>query len=220
MRSSAAIERLQDQASESPNQALLHHFFTVTDPQSRTSDALFRNLVYQLASHNDETRASVIAAFKRGGQGMQSSDYDQLLSVLGDLLEIPSAVFIVIDALDESIDQSETCAFLRDLCECRSAQTRVLVSSNTTQSLGSESTLRSLNSDMIWIDPMLVNEDIEAHIRKLELSQWNKDIRDKIVSNVTERSDGSYVLHNITLFLLKLTKLKLPMGRRSADKYP
>lgn len=163
----------------------------MTDRQSRTSDALIRNLVYQLASLDDETLASTIAAFRRGGQGSQFADYDQLLSVLKDLLKIPSATFIVIDALDESIDQGETCDFLKDLCDCRSAQTRVLVSSNTTQSLKSESTLQGLKTEMVWVSSKFINEDIEAHIRKLELGQWDADQRHKIVSNVTKHSDGS-----------------------------
>lgn len=149
--------------------------------------------MYQLAGHNDETRASIKSAFEGAGRGIQPADYDQLLSALRNLLKIPSAVFIVIDALDECVDQSETCAFLKDLCECRSAQTRVLVSSNTTQSLESESTLKILNTETVWVDSMVINKDIERHIRKLKLGQWDEDQRDKIVSNVTKHSDGSYV---------------------------
>lgn len=149
--------------------------------------------MYQLASHDDETRASVVAAFREGSLGNQPANYDQLLIILGDLLKIPSATFVIIDALDESEDQTETCAFLKDLCDCRSPQTRVLVSSNTTQSLQSESTLKILNTQMVWVNSMFINRDIEAHIRKLELSQWDDDQRDKIVSNITKRSDGSYV---------------------------
>ena len=164
----------------------------MTDRQSQTSEALTRNLVYQLASHNDETRASTITAFKRGGQGAQSADHDQLLSILDNLLKIPSAVFIIIDALDESADKTETCAFLKDLCYHRSAQTRVLVSSNTTQSLESESTLRSLNTEIVYTNSMIISQDIEAHIRSLELGQWNDEQRNKIVRDVTKRSDGSY----------------------------
>lgn len=150
--------------------------------------------MYQLASHNDKTWASTTAAFKRWAQGTQSADYDQLLFVLEDLLKIPSTIFIVIDALDECVDQDEICAFLKDLHHHRSAQTRVLVSSNTTQSLQSESTLKSLNTEMVFVNSMFINEDIKAHIRQLELGQWNDDQRAKIVSYVTERSDGSYVI--------------------------
>lgn len=185
------IERLQGLSSISSNLALIYHFFTVTDRQSRTSDTLIRDLVYQLASHDDETQASTIAAFRKGGQGSQSADYDQLLSVLKDLLKIPLAIFIIIDGLDESVDQGETCAFLKDLCDCRTAQTRVLVSSNTTQSLKSELTLKALKTEMVWVSSTFINEDIEAHIRKLELGQWDADQRDKIVSNVKKHSDGS-----------------------------
>lgn len=134
-----------------------------------------------------------MAAFRNWGQGSQSADYDQLLSVLEDLLKIPSATFIVIDALDESVDQDETCAFLKDLCDYRSAQTRVLVSSNTTQSLESESTLKSLNTDMVQVNSMFTNKDIKAHTRKLELGRWSEDQRDKIIRCITKRSDGSYV---------------------------
>lgn len=149
--------------------------------------------MYQLACHNDETRASIKSAYEGAGRGIQPADYDQLLFALRDLLRILSAVFIVIDALDEGVDQSETCAFLKDLCECRSAQTRVLVSSNTTQSLESESTLKSLNTETVWVNSMFINEDIERHIRKLELGQWDEDQKEKIVRNVTKCSDGSYV---------------------------
>lgn len=89
--------------------------------QYRTSDILVRNLVYQLAGQNDGTRASIRAAFE-DGQGIQTADYDQLLCVFKGLLKELSAVSIVIDALDEGVGQGETCAFLKDLCDCRSAQ--------------------------------------------------------------------------------------------------
>ncbi|KAG6363449.1 hypothetical protein INS49_008549 [Diaporthe citri] len=122
---------------------------------------------------------------------VHGSQATNLSSVLKGLLKIPSAIFVIIDALDESIDQTETCAFLKNLCDYRSAKTRVLVSSNTTQSLESESTLKILSTEMVCVNSMFINKDIEAHIRELELGPWDDDQRDKIVSNLTERSDGS-----------------------------
>lgn len=133
------------------------------------------------------------AAFMERRQGAQSADYDQLLHALKDLLSIPSGTFIIIDALDESVDQTETCAFLKDLCHHRPVQTRVLVSSNTTQSLGSETVLNRLKIHIIYVHSSSTNKDIERHIRGLDLGQWNDDQKDKIVRDITEGSDGSYV---------------------------
>lgn len=178
-------------SSTSHDQALIYHYFTLTDRQSQTSDALIRNLVYQLALHNVETRDFAYNAIGRKSQETGSADYEQLSSVLKGMLKIPSEVFVIIDALDESIDQIETCAFLEELCEYRSASIRVLVSSNTIQSLESESTLKRLSTEMVCVNPMFVNKDIETYIRELELGQWDDCQRDKIVSNLTDHSDGS-----------------------------
>lgn len=178
-------------SSTSHNQALIYHYFTLTDRQSQTSDALIRNHVYQLAFHNSETRDFAYRAVGRKGQETGSADYEQLSSVFKGILKIPSAVFIIIDALDESINQSETCAFLKELREYRPANTRVLVSSNTIQSLESESTLKSLSTEMVCVNPIFVNKDIETYVRELELGHWDNYQRDKIVSNLTDHSDGS-----------------------------
>lgn len=149
--------------------------------------------MYQLAGHNDKTRASTRDVFKEAGQGTQSADYNQLLTVLKDLLGILEEVFIVIDALDEGISQNEIHDFLQDLWKFRSAQTRVLVSSNTTQPLESDLTLESLNTETFYIESEFINGDIEAHIQKLEVYKyrWHHEQRNKIVKSITESSDGS-----------------------------
>ncbi|RYP74907.1 hypothetical protein DL771_002691 [Monosporascus sp. 5C6A] len=144
-------------------------------------DTLIRTLVFQLAVHNDKTRAKTEEFYKKGGGGSRVLDYDDLLAVLKKLLRVPETVYVVIDALDECTDQDEVCSFLETLCSWEIPRTRILASSNTTQTRETESTLVRLLTDKVYVNTSNVNQDIEAHMRKMDLGQWDDDQKDKIL---------------------------------------
>lgn len=163
----------------------------MTDRRSRTSDTLVRALVYQLAGHNDETQARAKELYKQAGEDSGPADCDQLLSMFEDLSKVLTQVYIVIDSLDECVDQDETCAILERLCDWKVPGIRILASSNITQTRETETTLKKLKTDKIYVTTKAVNGDIEAHIRKLDLDQWEDNQRDKIVHHITAGSGGS-----------------------------
>ncbi|KAM7189386.1 hypothetical protein V8F33_010074 [Rhypophila sp. PSN 637] len=177
---SSAIDRLHSVNSRSSNQALIYHFFTVTHQRSRTSDTLVRTLVYQLAGYNDETRARAKELYNQAGEDNEPADCDQLLSV-----------YVVIDSLDECADQDETCALLEELCG-NVPGIRILASSNTTQTRETEATLNKLDTSKIYVTTRAVNGDREAHIRKMDLPEWEETQKDSIVRHITAGSDGSF----------------------------
>ncbi|KAK4216294.1 hypothetical protein QBC37DRAFT_471531 [Rhypophila decipiens] len=156
-----------------------------------TSDTLVRTLVYQLAGHNDETRARATELYKQAGEDNEPADCDQLRSVFEDLSKLITQVYVVIDSLDECIDQDETCALLEELCANVSG-IRILASSNTTQTRETEATLNKLKTSKIYVTTRAVNGDIEAHIRKMDLAEWEETQKDSIVRHITAGSDGSF----------------------------
>ncbi|KAM7216896.1 hypothetical protein V8F06_007765 [Rhypophila decipiens] len=186
---SSAIDRLQN--SGSSNQALIYHFFTVTHQRSRTSDTLVRTLVHQLAGHNDETRARARELYNQAGEDDEPADCDQLLSVFEDLSKLVTQVYVVIDSLDECVDQDETCALLEELRR-NVRGIRILASSNTTQTRETEAALNKLKTSKIYVTTNAVNGDIEAHIRKMDLAEWEETQKDSIVRHITAGSDGSF----------------------------
>jgi hypothetical protein len=147
--------------------------------------------VYQLAIHNDQTRARAKERYSQVGEDSRLADYDQLILLFESLLEVFTEVYIIIDALDECIEQDETCAFIEELCNRRLPGVRILASSNTTQSRETEATLTRLKTDKLYVSVGSVNHDIESHIRKLDLGQWEDDQKGKIISHITAKSDGS-----------------------------
>ncbi|KAK4225941.1 heterokaryon incompatibility protein-domain-containing protein [Podospora fimiseda] len=185
---SSAIKQLQSAYPRSSDNAVIYHFFTVADRRSQTCDTLMRTLVYQLAGHNDKTRARVDKLSKEA----PFPDYAQLLDAFTDLSKALSGVFIVIDALDECADQDSTCVFLRDLCSKQIPGLRILASSNTTQARETEAALTELKTCKIYATTDLVNNDIEAHIRKLDLGAWEDEQKDIIINHIREHSDGSF----------------------------
>ena len=188
--SSSAIDRLRTLHLGSAKQALLYHFFTVSDRRSQTCDTLVRTLVYQISSHDDATRAHAKRHYlNEGGNGL--ADLDQLFSMLVDVASILSGTCIVIDALDECVDQKESCAFLEKFFKRLLPGVRILTSSNTTQARLTEVVLTRLNTEKVYIATPNVNRDIETHILDSDLDQWDDDQKSRIIRHITENSDGS-----------------------------
>ncbi|KAH9225372.1 hypothetical protein K456DRAFT_1327375 [Colletotrichum gloeosporioides 23] len=113
---SSAIKQLQSSCNPSSSKAVIYHFFTVTDRRSQSCDNLLRNLVLQLARHNNHTRDCAEQHYKLAGEGVQHAENDQLASIFKDLLKLVPLVYIIIDALDECAEQSKTCAFVQEIC--------------------------------------------------------------------------------------------------------
>ncbi|KAH9225373.1 hypothetical protein K456DRAFT_1731926 [Colletotrichum gloeosporioides 23] len=60
------------------------------------------------------------------------------------------------------------------------------------QSRETETTLKKLSTGKVYVTAKSVNQDIESHIRKLDLDQWDGDQRDKIANHLTTNSEGSF----------------------------
>lgn len=146
--------------------------------------------------HNNYTRECAENHYKVAGEGVQHAENDQLASVLKDLLKLVPLVYIIIDALDECTEQSKACAFIQDVCGWNVASVRILASSNTMQSRQTETTLKRLSTEKVYVTAKSVSRDIESHIRKLDLDQWDSEQRQKIVNHLTSNSEGSYVATN------------------------
>lgn len=100
-------------------------------------------------------------------------------------------VSIVIDAVEESSDEEQVCVFLEAVCLLNMPNIRIIVSSNSSQTRKTEATLRRLFSQKEDLKAGLVNKDIEAHLKMVDLSQWDDELKERIMKHIIEHSGGS-----------------------------
>lgn len=101
-------------------------------------------------------------------QGIQSADYDQVQRFLRDLLKILSAVFIIINALDEAWTREKLVLSSRISALIGLHKPECALAATSPPSLGSLSTVLISYTDMIWVDSCS-----SARISKRTSATWN-----------------------------------------------
>ena len=177
---------------------IAYFFFDGRDSQKDLQ--LHNNLIRTLISQLSDTRhggitGSLVDLYKRCGEVQQPSD-EQLQNVLCDILDKFSQAFIMIDALDECTDRERTLNWLNKLISdsnCNAANLHVVVTSRPE---------RDIYETFAPLDPHSIDigeantKDIEEYLELQMASKFTKydeNTREKIMSKLKERAEGSYV---------------------------
>lgn len=153
---------------------------------------MIKTLLYQLATHNERTRAHVQSVYRQANDsGEVNVSTDSLSATFKSLLELLDGTCIILDAFDESSDQKQTCAFLDLVCGWSLPNVRLIVSSNSSQAREAEAVLRKLTTERVYLNTASVNRDIAAHIKSVDMSQWDDVQKEAIMNRILEHSQGS-----------------------------
>ena len=193
--SSSIVDKLPE-ATESLG--IAYFFFDGRDSQKELQlhNKLIRSLILQLSytQHGGITE-KLENLYKRCGEVRQPSD-EQLQNVLRDILDRFSQAYIVIDALDECTDREKTLNWVNKLISDtnrKAANFHILVTSR------SEADIHDIFAqlDLHCIDVGEANtEDIVEYLEHQmgsKFTKWDEITRAKIMSELKEHAEGSYV---------------------------
>ena len=177
---------------------IAYFFFDGRDSQKELQ--LHNNLIRTLISQLSDTRhggitQSLVDLYKRCGEVQQPSD-EQLQNVLRDILDKFSQAYIMIDALDECTDREKTLNWLNKLISdtnCKAVNLHVVVTSRPERDI--LDTFAALDPHSIDIGETNT-KDIEEYLELQMVSKFTKydeNTREKIMSKLKERAEGSYV---------------------------
>ena len=195
-RLSSSIIDILPEATESLG--IAYYFFDGRDSQYelRLHNKLIRALISQLsdARHGGITE-KLADLYKSSGEIQQPSD-EQLENVLCDILDRFSHVYIMIDALDECTDREKTLNWVYKLLSDtnhKAANLHITVTSRPERDI--HKIFAALDPHSIDVGESNTKEIVEylkLHMES-EFTMYDENIRGKILSELEEHADGSYV---------------------------
>ena len=152
--------------------------------------------------------------YKRCGELQQPSD-EQLQNVLRDILDRFSQAYIIIDALDECIDREKTLNWVNKLisdANRKSANLHIVVTSRPE---------RDIHEVFVMLDPHSIDvgeansKDIIEYLTlqmKSKFMKYDEKTRAKIMSELKDHAEGSYVYLVLPLAQFWLIPYKVLLG--------
>ena len=174
---------------------IAYFFFDGRDSQKELQlhNKLIRALISQLsdARHGGITE-NLADLYKSCGEIQQPSDED-LHNVLRDILDRFSHAYIVIDALDECTDREKTLKWAKKLISDNAANLHIVVTSRPE---------RDIHEIFEALDPRAIDvgeantKEIAEYLKlniELKFTKYDENTRAKIMSELEEHAEGSYV---------------------------
>ena len=143
-----------------------------------------------------------------------------LLKILDRYLLAYNKIYLVLDALDESIDQEIALDFIMDLLARKPGRVNILISSRQERNI--QQVLENSATVIVAVTAETVDYDIRLHIQKRlshdqRLQRWPETLRSDIEVSLIKGSLGMSVTpRSIESKWLFLTVLKVQMGGLSA----
>ena len=167
-----------------------------SDKELQLHNMLIRTLISQLSDtrHGGITE-KLVHLYKSTGEVEQPSD-EELQNVLRDILDGFSQSYIMIDALDECIDREKTLNWVNELISDtnrNAANLHIVVTSRPE---------RDIHDIFAELDPHSIDvgkantKDIAEYLKlhmESKFTKYDEDTRAKIMSELEEHADGSYV---------------------------
>lgn len=191
--SSTIIEQLILYGQQIPKTAVIYFYFDFNSTGKRDTDSLIRSLITQLSSQCDTIPAPLLELYNKRSDSTKVLDEEDLFDTLQNLILMFDNVYLVLDALDESLDCDEIVVFLQTVHKWESSRLHLLVTSRQLPSI--EEALNELTTSKICLHDSKMNEDIILYVAdKLEndksLSRFPPDIRLQIQTKLLEGQDG------------------------------
>jgi NACHT domain len=149
-----------------------------------------RSIINQLSRQLDNIPASLHQLYRVGGQ----PSLVQLLHVLGEIVSVfDEIVYVVIDAIDESLPREDIIQVLRDLAtDIRFQKVQLLITSR--QYIDIETVMEQVSIPLSMLNP-LVQDDIRTYVRSQltkvpKFNHWTLKIKDEAVEIITDGAKG------------------------------
>ena len=193
--SSSIFDKLPE-ATESLG--IAYFFFDGRDSQKELQ--LHNKLIRTLISQLSDTRHGGITEkladlYNRCGEAQQPSD-EQLQNVLRDIFDRFSQAYIMIDALDECTEREKTLNWVNKLISDTSrkpANLHIVVTSRPERDINK--IFAALDPHSIDVGEANTNDIVEYLKLQMEskFTKYDEDTRVKIISELEQHAEGSYV---------------------------
>ena len=184
---STIINDLMLETANYPDSALAYFFYDFNEEHDkRTNAAMLRSLVGQLACQRKEIPRIIDTVYMACAAGSRTPNEIQLSDMLMDLVAGFKDFFVVIDALDESVEKTEFPAVLT-----KARNVHVLTASRYLDDVA----LSLKAFDPVEIVANARIEDIKVHVKArlaldLRLARLTPDVKEQIETKLISESDG------------------------------
>ncbi|PFH60075.1 hypothetical protein XA68_11493 [Ophiocordyceps unilateralis] len=211
--SSSVIDYLRDLYAPNPMVAVAYFFFSFNDKEKQNVDGMLASLIKQLYTQRPDTPEPVssLSKYKRRGE---RPDSKMLQAALLATMKGFSAVFIIIDALDECPTRNEERKKLLDslvhVFNEMPDSVHIFCTSRPELDIGAELTeilaLPSTAAVDLSKDQHGLNDDIELYIdsvlKRARFSSWPDTIKEKTKDSLINKADGMFQYVFLQLELL------------------
>lgn len=186
--------------------ALAYFFFDFSIPTKQTYESALRSIILQLSSQSSVAWQILVesAQYFEGHRQREETAWNVsaslLLKILARFLLAYNQVYIVLDALDETIDQEDVLAFILDLQKGKDRKLNIVVTSRQERNI--QLALENAATDVVAVTAEAVEEDIRQHIQKRlsqdrRLQKWPESLRMDIEVSLTKDAKGMQVAPTI-----------------------
>jgi hypothetical protein len=150
------------------------------------------SLLNQLCRQSNLVIPTIYNMYKAGGE----PNLLELLEALQEMLIHFDTVYVVVDALDESLPRDNLLKVLRDLVTDLQFQ-KIQVLASSREYIDIETTMEAISVAVSMSNPF-VEEDIRSLVRSLiasnhRFSRWPRDMLDELENAVATGAHGMYV---------------------------
>ena len=176
---------------------LAYFYFDFSDTTKQDCRALAASLVFQLATCSEACQAYLKEKRKPSG----SPNYDELLVMLSELLELSGRTCVVIDALDECPERArrtDLSRFLQHLCRFDDNDKRLHIFITSRTEVDIADALSPFSPSKLSLhDARLHQEELSKYITTRlnhhKEYRWSPDVKKRVHEVLTERSRGMCV---------------------------
>jgi hypothetical protein len=170
-----------------------YFYFDFNDTGKRNLAALVRSLITQLVAQSDSVPRPLLDLYEIHDNGRKSVDDEDMVAVLRNIILTFHNVYVVFDALDESVDCDEILGFIRTTQEWELSRLHMLTTSRQLPLI--EEAFEGRVTNRICLQDAHLNKDITAYIAdKLAndktLTRWPPEIRRLIQEVLMAEEDG------------------------------
>lgn len=179
--------------NSSKSKVVIFYYCSHQNDRSRLLTGILSCLVGQLARHNEECLAMVLAKFERSGHADAPTwvkDESDLTVLLESMFRCFEEVSILIDGVDECHDASAVSETLAHLCE--SPNVRMLISSRQEHDM--KWSLADFQQISIAAESqdlrLYVPAEIEIRQKRQKLRIRNPDLKDEMIDKLVDGAEG------------------------------
>ena len=173
--------------------ALAYYYFDFNETKKRSRDGLARSLVRQLLDRNLENLNMVEEVLVQCGEDQTEPTSGALTALLRDLVAQRKETYIILDALDESVEVPAVISMIDEIRSWHNLNLHILVTSRKETSI--EKGLARSITHQVCIQTDDVDADIKLLVREClrcdpDLSRWSETIKAEIEKTLCQGSRG------------------------------